>query len=475
MQTVDDQLVNLARPGEVLMGKYRVERVLGIGGMGVVVEARHLQLEDRVAIKFLLASMASNPEVVARFVREGRAATKIRSEHVVRVFDVGTLENGAPYMVMEFLEGSDLSHVVEQRGPMPLAQAVDWLLQACEALAEAHAAGIVHRDLKPANLFVIMRSDQSACIKVLDFGISKVNGVGPDLGITKTQAVMGSPRYMSPEQLRSSRSVDARSDIWALGTVLHELLAGAPPFDAETMPELCARILTEAPSPLRTVRPDLSPELEVALMGALQKDPAARYQNVWQFAAALAPFGTPAAQLSADRVARVLKVAPGALGQSDPNARRSNLPSFPPMQQALRGTAGPWAGSQPEVRPPSSGKGWIAATLAMALLLVVLGGVAAVAYSRRATTASSTSSSSALVAPPPAASIVPLVLPEPSAPATTSAASPADSAAPPPVASVTSTPRPTAAFQGGGHAPVSTVVKPAATKPKGTSNPFEDR
>jgi serine/threonine-protein kinase len=197
--------------GEVLAGKYRVERVLGVGGMGVVVSALHLQLDERVALKFLLPEALANPEAVARFAREARAAVKIKSVHVARVSDVGTLETGAPYMVMEFLHGQDLSAVLRDRGPLPYPDAVEFVLQACEALSEAHALGIVHRDLKPANLFLITAADGSPCVKVLDFGISKLTSPSasdPDYAMTKTQAVMGSPLYMSPEQMTSSRGVD---------------------------------------------------------------------------------------------------------------------------------------------------------------------------------------------------------------------------------------------------------------------------
>src|SRR5688572_29422387 len=190
------------RPGDLLAGKYRVEQVLGAGGMGVVVAARHEQLDERVALKFLLPQCAAHPEVVARFAREGRAAAKIKSKHVARVRDVGTLESGAPYLVMEHLEGRTLASVLEERGQLAIADAVDYLLQACEALAEAHALGIVHRDLKPSHLFLKHRADGSECVKVLDFGISKVGtGTGTGSDITRTEASLGSPLYMSPEQM----------------------------------------------------------------------------------------------------------------------------------------------------------------------------------------------------------------------------------------------------------------------------------
>ena len=235
--------------GQILAGKFRIERVLGRGGMGIVVAATHLQLDERVALKFLLPEALINPEAVERFAREARAAVKIKSEHVARVSDVGTLESGSPYMVMEYLHGEDLAGWVRRNGAMPMADAIEFLLQACEAIAEAHALGIVHRDLKPANLFVTRRVDGSPCIKVLDFGISKVTvpGAAPEFGMTKTSTVMGSPLYMSPEQMSSSRDVDLRTDIWALGVILYESLTGRVPFEAETMPQLCGMILQDPP------------------------------------------------------------------------------------------------------------------------------------------------------------------------------------------------------------------------------------
>jgi eukaryotic-like serine/threonine-protein kinase len=298
--------------GQVLAGKYRVERVLGVGGMGVVVSALHIQLDERVALKFLLPEALSNSEAVARFAREARAAVKIKSVHVARVSDVGTLETGAPYMVMEFLQGQDLAALLRDRGPVPYPDAVDFVLQAGEAIAEAHALGIVHRDLKPANLFMIIAADGAPCIKVLDFGISKITSPGssdPDYGMTKTQAVMGSPLYMSPEQMTSSRAVDGRSDIWAVGTILYELVCGRPPFLGETMPQLCGMILQEAPPPPRQFRPELPEGLEAAILRCLEKDRNRRFANVGELAAALAPFGSRHAARSAERISKVLSTA----------------------------------------------------------------------------------------------------------------------------------------------------------------------
>src|SRR5450432_412778 len=247
------------REGDVLAGKFRIERVLGQGAMGVVVAATHIQLDERVALKFLLPEALANADAVARFAREARAAVKIKSEHVARVSDVGTLDSGSPYMVMEYLQGQDLADWVRDRGAMPIADAAEFVLQACEALAEAHALGIVHRDLKPANLFVTVRADGTPCVKVLDFGISKFTtpGSSSDMGMTKTASVMGSPLYMSPEQMSSSRNVDARADIWAVGVILYEIISGRMPFEAETMPQLCGMILQEAPPSLRGLRADV--------------------------------------------------------------------------------------------------------------------------------------------------------------------------------------------------------------------------
>jgi serine/threonine-protein kinase len=297
------------RPGDVLAGKYRIEQVLGQGGMGVVVAATHLQLEERVAIKFLLPDALTNVETVARFAREARAAVKIKSEHVARVTDVGTLDTGCPYMVMEYLHGMDLGALVESRGALPVEEAVDFVLQAAEAIAEAHSLGIIHRDLKPANLFFTQRADGSACIKVLDFGISKVTGLGgsgSDLGMTRTTTVMGSPLYMSPEQMTSSRDVDVRTDIWALGVILYELVSGRVPFVADTMPQLCAMVLQQPAPPLRNVRPDAPEPLQTAINRCLEKEPARRFAHMAEFAAALLPFATRAGRTSVERISRVI-------------------------------------------------------------------------------------------------------------------------------------------------------------------------
>jgi serine/threonine-protein kinase len=294
-------------PGTVIAGgKYRVNRLLGEGGMGWVVVATHLQLEQRVALKFMRS--AKNPEAVARFLREARAAARIQSEHVARVSDVGTLENGSPYLVMEYLEGEDLSELIDAKGALPDYLAIDYAMQACEGLAEAHAAGIIHRDLKPANLFLARRTDGSVRVKLLDFGISKLSpapGSQPEINMTSTQALMGSPLYMAPEQMRSSRSVDRRADIWSMGTIIYEMLTGRSPFEGTSLPEVCARILADAPESMLTYQPDIAPELDTVVLRCLEKDPARRYPDVAALAQALGAFGTDEIRSTAERIGRV--------------------------------------------------------------------------------------------------------------------------------------------------------------------------
>jgi serine/threonine protein kinase len=348
-----------AKPGDILCGKYRVEKVLGAGGMGVVVSAMHLQLDEMVAIKFLLPDAAKSADVVNRFQREARAAVKIKSEHVARVKDVGQLDNGAPFMVMEFLQGQDLAGTIEAQGALPISAAVEYVLQACEALAEAHSAGIVHRDLKPANLFLAHRADGSPCIKVLDFGISKIVGSLSMPGMTRTTAVMGSPLYMSPEQMKSSKDVDHRTDIWSLGAILYELLSGEPPFIADTMPQLCMMIMQEPLPPLAQLRRDVPPQLEAVVRRCQEKEASQRYQNVAELSAALAPFVTGRARLSAERIADVLRTQSSVRsgGTTGPQAgtATASTPAPPPAgapQQPYGATGNPYGAPTP--MPPGA-------------------------------------------------------------------------------------------------------------------------
>ena len=314
-------------PGSVLAGKYRVERIIGQGGMGLVVEARHIALDERVALKFLLPEYAQHPEAATRFIREARAAAKIKSEHVARVSDVGNLDSGAPYMMMEFLEGADLSQTLEKLGVLPVEDAIDYIIQGCEAIAEAHTHGIVHRDLKPANLFLSKRPDGTPIVKVLDFGISKVIGGAVD-NLTKTTAAMGSALYMSPEQMQQTRAVDHRTDIYALGIALYELLAGKQPYYADTLPQLCAEILTGTPTPIRTARPEVPEELAQVLEKAYARDKGQRYQSIADLVIALAPFAPVRSQNTIDRVARMAGL-PIPLAGGSGGEQRTSRPSFP--------------------------------------------------------------------------------------------------------------------------------------------------
>jgi serine/threonine protein kinase len=300
-------MTNVA-PGEVFLGKYRIEKVLGQGGMGVVVSARHLELDELVAIKFLHPTFAAQSDQVERFIREGRAAAKIKSEHVARVRDVGKTDGGVPYMILEHLTGTDLAALIKTEGKIAIPDAVEYVLQACEALAEAHTSGIVHRDLKPANLFLTDRADGSPCVKLLDFGISKLLD-STDAALTATNGMMGSPLYMSPEQLAAAKNADKRADIWALGIILYELVTAERPFLADTLPQLVLRVATDRPTPLSQYLPDAPVGFELTVMKCLEKSVDERFQDVGALAKALEPFAPAEALPSIERITRVLAAA----------------------------------------------------------------------------------------------------------------------------------------------------------------------
>ncbi|HEX4341149.1 MAG TPA: serine/threonine-protein kinase [Polyangiaceae bacterium] len=344
----------LIREGTVLAGKYRVERLLGQGGMGVVVAARHIQLGELVALKFLLPEMVQQAEVLARFSREARAAVRIKSEHVARVIDVGVLDEGGPYMVMEYLHGRDLGAVLAERGPLPIEEALDYVAQACEAVAEAHALGIIHRDLKPSNMMLVERSDGTSCVKVLDFGISKMASTADDvaLAVTRTSMALGSPLYMSPEQMLSARDVDGRTDIWALGTILFELVTGRTPFSGESFAALVLEVSHSEPASLTKLRRDAPPALESVVARCLAKRREDRYSNVAELAESLIPFAPPHARLSIDRASRILRGSgpqrrdAAASGPAEPSAS-------PSVSRSPSGASGSAASSSAS-RSPSS-------------------------------------------------------------------------------------------------------------------------
>jgi serine/threonine-protein kinase len=379
--------------GEILDGKYRVDRVLGVGGMGIVVAATHVHLNTRVAIKFLLPAAMGNPQIIERFAREARAAVQIQSEHVARVTDVGTLPTGSPYMVMEFLEGADLAETLERGGAMPVEQAVGYVLQACEAIAEAHALGIIHRDLKPANLFLARRAGRDPIVKVLDFGISKTKDAAS--GLTQTSSVMGSPYYMAPEQMMSSKDVDVRADVWALGIILYELLGGRPPFFAETMAEVVYMVTQRDPAPIREKRPDVPEGLADAISKCLSRDVGLRYPNVARLAAALVPFGPARADISLERISRVLgaSLRPAA---DEPHVSKP---------QGMRATADSWAKSQSGEGSPNRARAVVVGIAVGVVALIGAGVVWRVTQGSQAGKGPDTPV--AAVAPAPSASALP--------------------------------------------------------------------
>ena len=293
--------------GELLLGKYRVDGVIGQGGMAIVVAATHIDFHQKVALKFLLPASLQHAELVERFAREARAAARIQSRHVARVVDTGRLPNGIPFLVMEYLEGQDLAQVLKREKQLAPAVAVDHVLQVCEALAEAHGAGIVHRDLKPANLFLAKQPDRRPIIKVLDFGISKMADSATPL--TQGMMMVGTPHYMSPEQLESSKDVDARSDIWALGVILYELISGTRPFSGATIPEVLLQIVSATPAPLREIRADIPAGLGLAVSLCIAKQRERRIPSVADLAAAIAPFASDrvSASTSVARTSRILR------------------------------------------------------------------------------------------------------------------------------------------------------------------------
>ncbi|MCW5835193.1 MAG: serine/threonine protein kinase, partial [Labilithrix sp.] len=368
--------------GELLAGKYRVERVIGEGGMGVVLAARHEALATNVAIKLLRASALEHTDVVGRFMREARAAVSLRSEHVARVFDVGNLDDGRPYIVMERLEGQDLGDVIDHGPPLPIPDAIDYVMQACEAIAEAHAAGIVHRDLKPKNLFLTRAVHGRPLVKVLDFGISKIEAhAGPqEMQLTRTTEVIGSPSYMSPEQLRSSRNVDARTDIWALGVILYELLTKRLPFYAETVTELVLVVVTDKEPPVRALRPDCPEGLEAIVARCLQKQPEHRFQSVVELVQALEPFAQGVQATITERVRAVASnrgLPPAPSSSALPPAATAPIPSPSSRVNVHGGTSVAWGethsvvGPAPHLAPPAppSRAGLVAGLVVGGLLL----------------------------------------------------------------------------------------------------------
>jgi eukaryotic-like serine/threonine-protein kinase len=418
---------SLTTPGTLLMGKYRVERVLGQGAMGVVVAATHLGFGRQVAMKFMLPGKGTSPERHERFLREARIAAQLTSAHAAKVLDVGTMEGtGTPYLVMELLDGQDLDAVLDQseRGVLPFAEAVSYVLQVIEAVAEAHRAGIVHRDLKPANLFLARFADGSPCVKVLDFGVSKL--IEPGVHLTQDTAVLGSPLYMSPEQMQASRDVDARSDVWALGIVLYQLVAGITPFHGEGIQQVCSRVFFAEPTPLCTFRAGAPAGFEAVLLRCFEKRREQRWQNVAELAAALVPFAPARAIVHAERAAAILGVndkPAHATYLLPPEAPTTASPWAPARSEAVRGTLD--TAAKPDSAPQrSSSRRRPLVALGLGVVALVLA-IAGVALSR----------ARAKAAPTPALSDTSTLgptAPVPSSQPTAAPSSPASSAVPDP-------------------------------------------
>ena len=456
-------------PGDVLLGKYVVERVIGAGGMGVVVAVRHRELNELYAMKFMLPVALANEQAVDRFVREARAAAKLKSEHVAKVHDVGRLENGSPYMVMEHLTGQDLEAVLSAAGPLQPSIAATYVMQACDAIAEAHDAGVIHRDLKPANLFVTKRANGSPCVKVLDFGISKSMADEQMNSMTKTSAIMGSPYYMSPEQMRSSKNVDHRTDVWALGVILYQLSTGRVPFPGETITEVCSGVLADEP-PSLTIIPHIPQEFDAIVRRCLQKNPAQRFGNARELAASL----TAVAGASPGTSGLNLQIAgavPGARAPG-PAARPATVAMAGPppalAQELSRSQGGQTQTEWGQAVAQKPKKSSLPLVLGLVGLAIVGGGVGVAVFLSQAKQAPPGAATQANVEPTPASPQT--VTPTTDAPATETAkptdsattADPSGSATSSATSTLTSTPTGTATSV----AAAKTGTKPlASTKP----------
>jgi eukaryotic-like serine/threonine-protein kinase len=447
-------------PGTILLGKYRIDALIGSGGMGNVVRASHLYLHQSFAIKILLPQMAESDSTKQRFLREAQATVKLKGEHCARVMDVGVTPEGAPFMVMEFLEGNDLNQILRHYGPQQPAIVVDLILQACEGIAEAHALGIVHRDIKPSNFFITRRPDGSMLLKILDFGISKAPVLNAEL--TATQTVIGTPSYMAPEQMKSGRAADPRSDIWSIGIVAYQLLTGRTPFMGESYAELVLKVGLEPPAPILMPLPD---GLGDVVLRCLQKDPAARYQDVGELARMLAPYASDpiSGMQSAGRTMRILQQhgAPGGLQSS----LLGGMP--PPPISPVQLTPRSWPPSQNTSVSRGVGqvtfrtRGSRGLLIAGVASLCILAGVGGYAISQ-ATKSTSGRSGPHVDAPPMRSE------PPPPPPTTPAAPTPAASTPPATTATPAKTPAPVAkpaAADAPASPPAATEAKPPATAP----------
>jgi serine/threonine protein kinase len=486
-------------PGARIAGEYVVERLIGEGSLGVVVAARHIQFDQNVAIKYLRPAALETKGAAEYFLHEARRAAKLQSEHVVHIYDVGTLPDGAPYVVMECLSGSDLRRMLSATGPLPVDRAVDYVLQACKGLAEAHAAGVVHRDIKPGNLFLATSFGGASVLKVLDFGISKAAAkITADGGVAELAEACdryGTLAYMSPEQLVASATVDARTDVWAMGVVLYELLTGALPFEGDSIPDLCTAILHQPPIPLLNAGPDLPARLESVVGRCLTKDVWMRFQSVTQLAHELQPFAAPAA--------RRPRTEQASRGMPAGDPLRASTPPPPSARVSVESSGGGMALAEPVDRfvtttgagveswaPDAAPKGGARHRPLLVIALsasVVTAALAIAALTGARSSLAPTTEHAAVPAPEPAAS--PAANPEPQPANPQPALAPPTTREPPvPVAGVANPSSPPAALtqqpsrgvprrapppRPAVPTPAKTADRPSQADPNAVINPFE--
>jgi serine/threonine protein kinase len=467
------------RIGSVVNGKYRIDSILGRGAMGIVAECQHVELCERVALKFLLTTRnVTHDDLGVRFLREAQVSAKLRNEHIARVVDVGVWLESVPFMVMEYLDGHDLRAMIRRHGRLPPAVAIDFAIQICEGVAEAHAHGIVHRDLKPSNVFVTSRADGSDLVKILDFGISKWSLPDSDLGEgTETGIILGSPKYMSPEQIFASSKVDARADIWSLGAIAYEMLSGRPPFDMPTFAQTCAELSTDRlPPSISALLPEVPPALETAIFRCFERSVEKRTQNVAELAGALLEaVGSPFASVVRARIEATLVSRTGREGAPKESGSRiaiNSFDAFPPAglvaasgstsQRSLPMTTDSSSRRQAEWQRPRRRR-WVA--LAFGGMVVAGGAMAALSPSQSAAPSASKASVTASASAPPRPSSV-----TPQEPVSADPPSSADTA-PEPSVEVRPRPRPAAVhprpqpIAQASAAPTAPAPAPKATEP----------
>jgi serine/threonine-protein kinase len=394
---------------QIVAGKYRVTTMVGRGGMGSVWEGVHLTLGTRVAIKFIDSEHAKSKEAQSRFVNEARAAAKLRSKHVVQVYDHGITEDGRPYIVMEFLAGEPLDRRLDRLGALALQETASIIGQICRALSRAHEAGIVHRDLKPENVFIIHDEDDAhEVVKVVDFGIAKFtdNALGMS-SATRTGSVLGTPYYMSPEQARGLRSVDHRADLWSIGVIAFRCVAGRLPFEGEAIGDLLVKICTAPlPVPSQSV-PGLPPAFDAWFARALGREPSERFQSALELAdglaqvAGLSPVRAPMSSIEASGGYPAPAATPWQPGMPTPH-HDSSITAQP---AALTGA--PITTQSQTLQSTSSGKGLLFAALGVAglvglvvVVLIVRFALGSGASAEPAAAASATGSGAAVIPPP---------------------------------------------------------------------------